>query len=224
MFLDEFIENFYQKLGLDFRVNLRRGQLCKAPVLYSYENAEIWRPSKFDTSSTHATDFQVHARPGDAYKLTSTIHSPRLQPYEEFPVVRAKIRPVVLLAPDPPEINIHDLRGGGRINRHLCLIAPCYSVVDAMSKSKYPQAFIDRTRLLEFPQFMFLPVDACLEKDSLLRLDSIQHVFHNLLEATQWVLSDDVQKILFGQLTFLLSGIYNGEYKIARDMLITQST
>jgi hypothetical protein len=222
MFLDEFIEDFYQKLGSDFRANLRPGQICKAPVLYSYENVEVWRPSKFDYSDTHATDFKIINAPGNAYKQTGTIHSPKLESYEEFPVIRAKVRPVVLLVPDPPEINIPDLRGGGRINRHLCLVAPCYGLVDAMGKSKYPQPFRDRVRLLEFPQFMFLPSTACMDKDGLLRLDSIQHVFHNQLEATQWAMSEDLQRILFGQLTFLLTGNYGGEYKAARDILMTQ--
>lgn len=222
MFLDEFVEDFYQKLGTDFRANLRPGQICKAPVLYAYENAELWRPCRFDASETQATEFALIPRPGDAYKLTRTIHSPRLEPNEEFPVLRAKFRPVVLLVPDPEEIHIRDLHGGGRINRHICLTAPCFSVMDAMNKSKYPQQLIDRVRLLEFPQFMFLPEGACLRKDSLLRLDSIQHVFHNELEATEWSLADDLQKILRGQLNFLFSGTYGGEYQIARDMLMAQ--
>lgn len=222
MFLDELIEEFYRKLGTDFRRNLRSGQICKSPVLYSHENEQVWRPSRFDTSNTHATEFRIIAAPEDAYKLTSTVHSPRLEPYEEFPVIRAKVRPVVLLVPDPPEIGIPDLRGGGRINRHLCLAAPCYGVVDPMGKSKFPQAFIDRVRLLEFPQFMFLPSSSCMDKDSLLRLDSIQQVFHNRLEATQWAMSDEPHKILLGQLSFLLTGAYEGEYKAARNMLMTQ--
>jgi hypothetical protein len=100
MYLDELIGDFYQKLGTDFRVNLRPGQICKAPVLYSHENAEVWRPSRFDYSNTHATDFSIIAAPGSAYKQTSTIHSPRLEPYEEFPVIRAKVRPVVLIVPE----------------------------------------------------------------------------------------------------------------------------
>jgi hypothetical protein len=223
MFLDEFIDDFYQELGTDFRANLQAGQVCKAPVLYSYENAEVWRPSRFDASKTQATDFSIVARPGDAYKQTTTIHSPRLEPYEEFPVIRAKFRPVVLLVPDPPEVDIRDLRGGGRINRHLCLVAPCYGVVDAMGKAKYRQDFIDRVRLLEFPQFMFLPEAPSMQKDSLLRLDSIQHVFHNELEATRWALSEEIQKILRGQIAYLLTAAYEGDYKVARDILLTQN-
>jgi len=223
MFLDEFFEDFYQKLGSDFRANVRPGQICKAPVLYSYENAEIWRPCRFDASETQATEFSIIARPGDGYKQARTIHSPRLEPYEEFPVVRAKFRPVILLVPDPTEIGIRDIRGGGRINRHLCLVAPCYSVVDGMNKPKYQREFVDRVRLLEFPQFMFLPESACIQKDSLLRLDSVQHIFHNELEATPWALSEDIRKILCGQMGFLFTGAYDGEYKIARDMLMAQN-
>jgi hypothetical protein len=223
MFLDELVENFYQKLGTDFRANLRAGQICKAPVLYTYENSELWRPSRFDTSNTHATEFQIISSPSNAYRQTSPIHSPRLEPYEEFPVIRAKFRPVVLLVPDPPEINIQDIRGGGRINRHLCLVAPCYSVVDAMGKAKYVQSFIDRVRLLEFPQFMFLPSSAVTGKDGLLRLDSIQHVFHNQLEATQWAVSDEIREILVGEIAFLFNQrMFEGEYKAARHMLLTQ--
>jgi len=93
-----------------------------------------------------------------------------------------------------------------------------------MGKSKYPPAFIDRIRLLEFPQIMFLPDGPCMSRDSLLRLDSIQHIFHNELEPTQWALSNDIQKTLCEQLNFLLAGKYEGDYKIARDTLMTQDS
>lgn len=77
---------------------------------------------------------------------------------------------------------------------------------------------------MEFPQFMFLPDAPCMPKDSLLRLDSIQHIFHNELEPTQWALSDEIQTILCEQLNFLLAGKYEGDYKIARDTLMTQGS
>jgi hypothetical protein len=218
--LHHLIEDFYEKLGLDYRTNLRLGQICRGPILYSYENAEIWRPSRYDGSQTNATDFRVTAQPGDAYTCTTTIHTPRLEPYEEFPVIRAKVRPVILLVPDPPEIAAQEIRGGGRVNRHLCLVAPCYSVVDRMGKAKYSATFLERVCQLEFPQFLFLPKTACLDNDSLCRLDSIQHVFHNQLRPEQWTLANDGRKILSGQLTFLFTGAYDGQFKIARDMLL----
>ena len=219
--LHEFITDFYEKLGLDYRAKLRPDQVCRAPVLYSYENAQVWRPSRFDGSQTNATDFQVVSQPGDAFKQSSTIHTPRLEPYEEFPVITAKIRPVLLLVPEPSPVAAQELRGGGRINRHLCLVVPCYSVVDRMGKAKYSAAFLERVCGLEFPQFLFLPQTACLQNDSMCRLDSIQHVFRGQREPSQWMLSTEIRKIVSGQLNFLFTGAYEAEYKIARDMLIT---
>ena len=220
MFLHELITDFYEKLGLDYRATLRPSQICTAPVLYSYENAQVWRPSRFDGSQTNATDFQIVSQPGDAYRQSSTIHTPRLEPYEEFPVIRAKVRPVLVLVPEPSPITIQEIRGGGRINRHLCLVAPCYSVVDRMGKAKYTTGFLERVCHLEFPQFLFLPQCACLPNDSLCRLDSIQHVFRGQLEPTQWTLASEIRKIVSGQLNFLFTGTYDAEYKIARDMLL----
>jgi len=215
--LDELIDEFYTKMGLDFRANLRPGQICSAPVLYSNENAEIWRPSRYDGSQTQATDFRQIAKPGNAYKEARVIHTPRLDPYEEFPVIRAKCRPVILLAPDPPVIDVRpDIM---KLDKHLCLVAPCYSVVDQMGKSKIDPGVLDRVRRLEFPQFLFLPKTAALTNDSLLRLDSIHHTYRAQLDPTQWRLSMDVWRIVSGQLEFIFSGICGGEFKAARDIL-----
>jgi hypothetical protein len=222
-FLDDLISEPFEKLGLDFRSNLQPGQICQAPVLYSYENTEIWRPSALDASGTAATNFCVTAAAGDAYKKKFILQSPRLEAYEEFPVLRAKHRPVVLLVPRPKDIKIHDVKGGGKINRHLCLVSPCYSVEDEMGKAKFAPEFLKGVRLLEYPQFMFLPKSICLKNDSLLRLDSIQHVFHNHLEASQWRLSLDLLKILLGQVAFLFTRVYSGEYQAARDLLIAEA-
>lgn len=212
------IEKFYEQLGLDYRKNLTTHQFCWTPVLYSYENTEIWRACEYDGSQTNATAFQAIAQPSEAYKQATTIHTPKLEAYEEFPVVRAKRRPVLLLVPDPQPID-DELRGGGKINRHLCLVAPCYSVVDRLGKAKFSQRFLERVCRLEFPQFLFMPQSPVLPNDSLCRLDSIQHVFHNHLEPTQWRLSGEVSEIVHGQTKCMLTGEYSGQYTIARDIL-----
>jgi hypothetical protein len=218
-FLDDLIAEPFEKLGTDFRANFTPGQICQTPVLYSYENGELWRPSAWDASGTMATHFVVTSKPGDAYKQEKIIGSPKLEYNEEFPVVRAKYRPVVLLVPCPQEIAIKDVRGGGKINRHLCLVSPCYSVADRAGKAKFRQEFLDKVRILEYPHFMFLPKSACLTNDSLLRLDSIQHVFHNELEPTQWRLCDELMEILRGQLTYLMTKVYGGAYAYYRNEL-----
>ncbi len=220
MFLDELIDPFYKKLGLDYRKNLRCGQICEAPILYAYEHREIWRPSAYDGTETVASDFRIIARPFDAFKLTRTIHTPRLEPYEEFPAIRAKIRPCVLLAPDPAPIHIQEIRGGGKIDRHLCVTVPCYGVVDAMGKAKFPRPFLDRVRKLEFPHFMFLPGSTPLDKDSVLRLDSMQPVFHGELEPTQWMLEEEALKVFLGQVRMFTTGRYSDEYQTVREWLL----
>jgi hypothetical protein len=215
--LDELIEDFYTKMGLDFRANMQPGQICTTPVLYSNENAEIWRPSRYDGSQTQAIDFHQIAKPGSAYKEARVIHTPRLNAYEEFPVIRAKCRPVILLALDPPAIAVRpDIM---KLDKHLCLVAPCYSVVDPMGKTKIDLSLLDRVRRLEFPQFLFLPKVAALDNDSLLRLDSIQHTYRTHLEPAQYRLSTEVWRIVCGQLDCIFSGICAGEFKVARDIL-----
>jgi hypothetical protein len=222
-FLDDLIPEPFEKLGVDYCANLKPGQICKAPVLYAYENAEIWRPTVFDDSGTAATNFSVIPAPGDAYKKPNILNSPRLEAYEEFPVLRAKSRPVVLLTPCPPDINLPGVRGSGKINRHLCYVSPCYGLADAMNKARFQEAFIKKVRLLEYPQFMFLPKSAYLEKDSLLRLDSIQHVYRNQLIPSQWCLSDEMVRILLGQITYLFTKVYGGDYQFYRNSLMVEA-
>jgi hypothetical protein len=215
--LDELIPDFYAKMALSFRSMLEPGQICETPVLYSYENAEVWRPSHYDSSQTQAIDFRPIPKPGDAYKKATVIQSPRLDAYEEFPVVRAKRRPVLLLAVDPPLIGAHPDKM--KLDKHLCLVAPCYSVVDPMGDAKLQTEILDRIRRLEFPQLLFLPQAAAMSNDSLLRLDSIHNCYRSHLEPTEWKLSSDIWRIVLGQLDFIFSGIYAGEFKAARDVL-----
>jgi hypothetical protein len=92
-----------------------------------------------------------------------------------------------------------------------------------MNKARFPEAFIEKVRLLEYPQFMFLPKAVCLEKDSLLRLDSIQHVYRNQLVPSQWCLHDELVSVLHGQLTYLLTKVYGGEYQFYRNQLMIEA-
>jgi hypothetical protein len=75
---------------------------------------------------------------------------------------------------------------------------------------------------LEFPEFFFLPAyGAAIEKDSLIALSRLTHVFDSHLEPSQLRLSDEVLQVLVGQINFWLTGTYGGEYKAARDMLFS---
>ena len=217
--LQELVSDFYAKLGLDYRAKLVAGQICEAPVLYCYENSEIWRPLDLDNSGTSASLFGQIARPGDAYQSNRLLHSPRLGAHEEFPVTRAKRRPVIVLMPQQDQIELKETRGMMKVNKKLVTVAPCYGVVNEMGECKTDPDFLTRVSMLEYPHFMLLPKGGPLLKDSLLRLDSIHHVFHSHLEPKQWALSQDIKDIVDGQLERILS-LGNGDgYVTARNIL-----
>lgn len=208
------------KLGADFHSNLIVGQICETTVLYCYENREIWRPINLDTSGTYASFFKIEAQPGDAYKSSRILHSPKLEAYEEFPVLRAKHRPVIVLVPQQNQIPLNESAGRMKLNKKLVTVAPCYGVVNALDQCKTDPAFLTRVSDLEFPHFMFLPKGGHIEKDSLLRLDSIHHTLQPHLDATQWALAPAVVEILLGQLERIFA-IGNGEaYVTAREILM----
>ena len=222
LYFHEFTKPFYKKLGLDYHSKLVHGQLCKAIVHYCYENEEIWRPITLDSSGTFATAFQIEAKPGDAYKSNRLLHTPALRAYEEFPVVRAKQRPVIVISPPREQIGTKDVGGPMRINKKLVTVAPCYSLSDEMGNAKLDASFIQRVDMLEFEHFMFLPGEPPLDRDSLLRLDSIAHVFHPHIEPTQFALSDNVWSILSGQLERLFRAGSGKSYTDIRQLLMTQ--
>ena len=204
-------------MGLDFRSNLQPGQICKTLVCYTNENAEIWRSDQSDATGTQGTFFRPIATPSTAYKEARVLHSPKLEAYEEFPIVRAKQRPVILLAADAALINLRP--DHMKLDKHLCLVAPCYGIEDGMGIPKIQEPILERIRCLEFPQFFFLSHAAAMEKDSLLRLDSVFHTYRGHLEPTQWQLSSEAWDIIRGQLEYILFGTIREKYKIARQML-----
>jgi hypothetical protein len=173
-----------------------------------------------DISGTSASVFKIEAEPGDAYKSGTLLHAPRLDAYEEFPVVRAKRRPVIVLVPRQDAINLKENRGLIKVNKKLVTVAPCYSVVNEQDECKTDKSFLERVSNLEFPHFMFLPSYACIPRDSLLRLDAIHHTFHPHLEPKQYALAPDIVKILQGQLERIFSTGNGDAYVSAREILM----
>jgi hypothetical protein len=216
--LQDYISELYVKLGLDYRANLRAGQICQTPVCYTHENAEIWRPIAFDSSQTNATAFAVIAKPGNTYKEARVIHKPQLSAYEEFPVVKAKTRPVVILSIPPGAVGLQ--RDRMKLDKALCIVAPCYGLTDEYGNLKIPSGTLERISNLEFPQFFHLPKAVPFDKESLLRLDSVFHSFLAHLEPTQWALSEPALEIVRSQVQSLISGTIGGAFKEVRDILL----
>jgi hypothetical protein len=222
MFIDEwFREDFYQQLPLGYHQQFSFGQFFRTHAYYPHENLELWRPvpDATEPTKTIASQFQIRPAGQDAFRRGFPLASPKLETNEEFLVVRAKMRPVVLVMPETPSFGIDNRGYRGRVQRHLCLVGQVFGLVDAKTnRTEFNPSFIDRVRRMEFPQLMFLPSRAgFVEVDSLLRLDELQSVFTPNLSPTQLALGNDVAEILKGQLQFLLTGSGPTSYTELRD-------
>jgi hypothetical protein len=209
-FFDEYCgSGFYKQLGLDYHKTFHFGQFYLTHAYYPHENLQFWRPIRYSgPSRTIAEEFHLETAGTDAFRHGLPLGAPKLASNEDFLVIRAKIRPVLLLQPENPLLE--DLNKGYRskLQRHLCNVAQIFSVVDPNTgEQKYNPDFIDRVRLLEFPEFMFLPRETgFLEVDSLLRLDELQSVFTPKLDPLRYALEDEPTDMLRDQLQILVTG------------------
>jgi hypothetical protein len=222
VFLRELVSAMYADIGLTYRSQRVAGQICVTPVLYSYENRRIWRPCETDETGTQASRFRIVSEGADAYNRSSPLKSPDLSVREEFPVIKAKRRPVLIVK--MPDVSVSG-SSQPSASRPLPVVLPLYSVEDLSGRAKYEAQFLARAQQLEFPEFFFLPAQgAAVEKDSLIALSRITHIFEAHLEPTNWRLSDETLRVLVGQIVFWLTGVYGGDYKAAREMLFAPQT
>jgi hypothetical protein len=160
MFVDEwFGRDFYQKLPLDYRNNHRFGRIFWTHVYYPHENLQLWRPVDLDQTEptrTMASQFRIVPAGADAFKRPFPLHTPPIRSREEFVVIKAKRRPVVLVQATAPLHSGENKGYKAKFSRPLCLVAQCFSIVDRETeRTKFDPALIERVRLLEFPQIMF---------------------------------------------------------------------
>jgi hypothetical protein len=226
MYIDEwFGDGFYKKLALGFHSQLSFGQLFRTHAYYPHENLELWRPTldPAEQTKTMASQFHIEAAGKDAFRRGIPLASPKLETNEEFLVIRAKFRPVMLVMPEPSPLGIDNKGYRGRVQRHLCLVGQIFGLFDTKTnRTEFNPSFVERVRKMEFPQLMFLPTrPGFLDVDSFLRLDELQSVFTPNLEPTQLALADEVASILSGQLQYVLTGTGPTPYTELRELLLT---
>jgi hypothetical protein len=224
MFIDEwFGDDFFKQLPLGFHQHFSFGQFFRTHAYYPHENLEFWRPvsDPNEPTKTIASRFQMAPAGKDAFRRGIPLASPKLETNEEFLVVRAKVRPVILAMPETPPFGVDNRGYRGRVQRHLCLVVQVYGLVDSKTgRAEFNPSFVERVRRMEFPQLMFLPArPGLLDVDSLLRLDELQSVFTANLEPTQYALGDEVASVLRGQFQFLLTGTGPSLYTELRELL-----
>ena len=224
VFLDDVIVPFYEPVGATFRSAYVRGQIFFVQIGYTRENLEVWRPSAYDVSRTSATAFQLVAAPGDAFARAAPLHAPRLETNEEFLGVRAKRRPVILLSPAPPDPQAPRVRTGGRVYRRLALVGPAYSLVNRHTgQLKYHPAFVEKLRMLAYPEFLYLPpYPGVLAFESYARVSELQAVYEPHLDARDAKLSAEALQVLQDQVLYLTTGRYEGAHADYREQLMHQ--
>lgn len=225
MFIDEwFKDDFYKKLPLGFHSHFSFGQIFRTHAYYPHENLELWRPTldPNDQTKTIASQFHIEAAGKDAFRRGIPLAAPKLETNEEFLVVRAKQRPVVLVMPEPSPLGVDNKGYRGKVQRHLCLVGQVFGLVDTKTgRAEFNPSFVERVRKMEFPQLMFLPAyPGFLDVDSILRLDELQSAFTPNLEPTQLALGDEVADVLKGQLQYVLTGTGPTLYTQLREELL----
>lgn len=210
-FIDEVFDPFYMaasKKPADYSF----GQIFTAPAYYPHQKLEVWRPKNLDSKLGIASDFDITTA-GDAFHRGMPYSHPPLKTNEEFITLKAKVRPVILIQPpDPALLEVKTGGFSGKVVRHLCPVALIYSAEDEAGNSKFPPAFLDRVRRLEYPQFLFLPQGGPVLVDSVARLDEIQSVAENQLVATGYSLCNEVRDILRSQVSFFLTGLSGDDF------------
>jgi hypothetical protein len=225
MYIDEWFGNdFFKQLPLGYHQHLSFGQFFRTHAYYPHENLELWRPvpDPNEPTKTTASQFQIVAAGKDAFRRNIPLASPKLETNEEFLVVRAKVRPVVLVMPEIPPMGVDNRGYRGRVQRRLCLVGQVFGLADSKTgREEFNRTFVERVRRMEFPQLLFLPArPGLLEVDSLLRLDELQSVFTPNLDPTQHALGDELAPVLRGQLQYLLSGAGPSFYTELRELLL----
>jgi hypothetical protein len=225
MFIDEwYAKDFYKRLPLGYHQNFVFGQIFWTHAYYPHENLQLWRPvpTPDEPTKTIAKAFQLQAAGKDAFDRSIPLHVPKLETNEEFVVIRAKRRPVMLIQPETSLIDEENKGFRGRIRRNLCLVAQIFGLADAQTgRQEFNPAFVDRVRRMEFSELMFLPKQpGILEVDSFLRLDEVQSVFVPHLDPTSLTLGDEMTTILRQQFQFLITGIPSPEFTTLREMLL----
>lgn len=226
MFIDDWFSDFYTKLPLGYQNEAKYcfGQVFWTHAYYPHENLELWRPiiDPSEKTMTCASQFCITAAGADSFRRSIPLHSPKLETNEEFIVIKAKHRPVVLAQTELPLSGINNRGFRGRIQRRRTLVAQVFGLADSRTgESQFSLDFVNRVRRMEFPQLMFLPrLAGIFEVDSLLRLDEVQSVFTPHLDARQFCLSDAVATLLRQQITFLMTGEAHPDYADLRELLL----
>ena len=217
-FFDELASPFYSPKAASDQKKFTFGQVFRAPVYYPHQLLEIWRPTDVHQRLHTASNFNIKTGLTDAFKRDLPYSFPPLRTDEEFMAIRAKKRPVVLI--QPPDHSLAEVKGVSiKLARHLCVVAPAFSLEDSAGYQKATEEFRNRVRRLDYPQFLFVPKGGPMEYDSMVRLDELQSIAIQHLEHTGYSLSPEVLAMFKSQVGFYMADLDDGDYLAYRELI-----
>lgn len=222
VFFDEIFSPFWQTGAPRALEGYVFGQFFWTHSYYPHERLEVWRPENLDQKLHTARDFNPKSGLGDLFNKQVPYSFPHLKHDEEFLVLRAKKRPVMLIQPpDGGLTGLPKTTGDLKLERHLCIVAPVFSIVDEVGSSKMNAEVRDRIRLLQYPQFVMLPGGGGgpLQRDSIMRFDELQSVAINQLEHTGFSPVTEVLDVVRAQAAFFLTGTGGDNFLGYRSLL-----
>ena len=225
MFIDEYFNSgYYRELPIEERGQLKFGRICWTHAYYPHEDLQFFRPvpDPAEPTRTMASRYQIEAAGQDAFRRNLPLAVPKLETNEEFILVRAKRRPVVIIQPEMPIPSTINQGFRGRVHRRRCSVAQVFGLADpATGRAEFSPEFVDRVRKMEYPQLMFLPKRPGLfDVDSLLRLDELQSVFTAHLTPENFALLEDVATILRDQVQYLFTQKGPNDYTLLREEML----
>jgi hypothetical protein len=203
MEVDEFalVKQYYLSATIREQNEYTRGQLYWCPCLYLDPKLRVLdssdiaphnhRPPKWKTRTIDPRQFNVPTHP--------PLTNPRLEADEEFVVLAAKRRPVILLSSQTEPWKYR----GGEIRQECFLVAPMYS----FDETDPPKVRV-RIRALAYRELFYLPGhDPLRIRESYVRFDRVQVVPKGWLERRKVCLHPDALYLLTAWFQYYLTGV-----------------
>ncbi len=205
-FTEESIQNLVDQDGWwlqDSSKTISRGRLIQAYAVHVDQIPNRLLPAGRTEATVHTEGlFEIGPfRYGDKRSNTSLpVAALPVYPNEEFLVLRAKRRPLLVIADNSIEVDKKLIQGKPKYQTApTVIVAPYYGKDEGTgARSGYTDDFVARVRQCEYPQFFWDKLPLPGVNESILRFDHIQPIgsHYNTYDITEYRLSDDALMVM----------------------------
>ncbi len=175
-------------------------------VPYTFEPIARTEATRHDSATIQVAPLRI----GQPLRRTELpVAAMPLHAREVWSAYRAKKRPCLIIGAAFPHVDQSLTRGmAGHSTAPTVLATPYYGATRDGQRGGYNQAFVERIRHCDYPQFLWdqLPISGA--EESILRLDHLQPIgnHHNAYQLSEYRLSDDALEVVDELLRLLIWG------------------